>query len=343
WHNGYGYTNVSVTTEDINWIYRVLIRSDVINPKRAHFQDVFGTNGNNAFEIINSTTIRFHLRYPYAEALELFNVPILPRHILDPSYNSSPYGGPGVGFTADGAPILPYSDWSLSDFNRGTRGSNFTGPAVIGTGPFYFEALDSETHEVRLLENNYYFKDRGQNCPIEYVYRPIAKVSNAIAALAAGEVDILDASYHLGERTVYELLSSDSAYITVQTPKPSIHAFFYNLNNQYLKEKNVRLALSHIYGRDSPDYILGDYGREVSVPLPLDSPYYPSIPPLMFNITRAREFMAQAGYDTAILPTESETFPAFDPIMLFSACLILTILFQKRNRTKKPEFTNGKL
>ncbi|MFX0094965.1 MAG: ABC transporter substrate-binding protein, partial [Candidatus Hodarchaeota archaeon] len=102
-----------------------------------------------------------------------------------------------------------------------------------------------------------------------------------------------------------------------------------------LKDKNVRLAISHLFPRGYPVYDIGGHGRTTNVPFPQESPYYPDISPMDLNYTIARNYMAKAGYNIDLLPPLTETTPAFEVIGILIVFLTLKAGNRKRNRKPK--------
>ncbi|MFX0114243.1 MAG: ABC transporter substrate-binding protein, partial [Candidatus Hodarchaeota archaeon] len=332
WHDGYGYTNETVGVDDILFTYRTSLNSQIRTPFFSLFQQVFGSNPYLAIEEIDNETVRFHLaesvreistlftRKPrpagwrtffsdrFLDLPSVFSLPILPRHILDPQYDSSGegLGLGGAGRTADGAEIPGYNEWQyFSDFNSGSRSGNYSGRAIIGNGPYQLETINETGQYVETSAFPKYYKTVVDG---EYSSKPQAFRLNfgldkyrAETALVTGEVDILDSNLETADDLIFL-----QSYPAVQLQKKrgwQMYGIGYNTFNPYLADPNVRLAISHLIPRQEiADYVFGGTVRPSFAPLPEQSPYWSErIPRVTYNLTKAWDFMEKAGYDMSEL------------------------------------------
>lgn len=332
WHDGYGYTNETVGTDDVVFTYRAALSPQVRPPFLDIFQTVFGSNPSLPFEQVDNTTVRFHLaesvreistlfsRKPqtaggrrffsdrFIDLPSVFSLPILPSHILDPLYDSSGegIGLGGLGRTSDGAEIQGYNGWALlSDFNSGSRSGGFAGRAVVGTGPYQLDVINSTAQYIETSAFPYYYKTLVDG---EYLFKPQKFLYDfsynkyeAETMLVNGTISIVDSSYGLLDDIAFL-----QSFPTVQIQKKrgwQMYALAYNTFNPYIADPNVRLAISHLIPRQKVvDYVFGGVAHPAFAPLPEQSPYWSErIPRISYNLTRAWEYMEKAGYDMSDL------------------------------------------
>jgi ABC-type transport system substrate-binding protein len=368
WHDGYGYSNETVGVDDVIFTYRTALNSQVRTSFQSIFQTIFGTNPSLAFQEIDNETVRFHLSESVRELSTLFQrkpqaigakpffsdrfldlpsvfaLPIIPRHILDPVYDSTAegigLGGPGR--TADGSTIPGYNEWRQdSDFNSGSRSEGFSGRAVIGNGPYQLDLYNSTNSSLELSSMPLYYKTTVDG---EYSSRPQAirfefghDKYDAQTMLVNGKIDILDSGFELFSDLVYL-----QSYPNVQIQKKrgwQMAGIAYNTFNPYLADPNVRLAISHLVPRQIiVDYVLGGLAHPSFAPLPDQSPYWSEqIPRIAYNLTKAWDFMEKAGYDMSELRErlgEKDTNQSSGAAIHISGVFfgILTVLFIRRKQ-----------
>ncbi|MHA2232577.1 MAG: ABC transporter substrate-binding protein, partial [Candidatus Hodarchaeales archaeon] len=150
WQPGYGYTpemKLNVTADDLVWTFSYLLNSELTGNYRDTWRELFGANFSEAIEKINSTTVKINLRGPLGDGqvanwFEALAIPPLPRHILDPTFNATPYGGK-EGQTPDGTVIRSYRNQYDYRYNTG-EGTN----PVVSCGPYYVEGVDTKEETI---------------------------------------------------------------------------------------------------------------------------------------------------------------------------------------------------
>ncbi|MFW9914727.1 MAG: ABC transporter substrate-binding protein [Candidatus Thorarchaeota archaeon] len=375
WHDGYGYSNETVGIDDVIFTYTQVLNSQVRPSFQNIFQRVFGTIPGLAFEALDNETIRFHLSESVREISALysrkirpfdyrtffsdrfldlpsvFSLPILPRHILDPTYDSTGegigLGGPGR--TADGSTIPDYNEWrSSSDFNLGLRSGGFPGRAVIGNGPYQLDVANFTSSSLETSAFPLYYKtavdgehsSKPQTIQFDFGYDKY----EAENRLVNGTINILDSGFNLVDDLIYL-----QSYPNVQILKKrgwQIHALAYNTFNPYLADPNVRLAISHLIPRQLiVDYVLGGVAHPSFAPLPEQSPYWSDqIPRVSYNISKAWDYMEKAGYDMSELRdrlgsggSEQTQGSALSLVGVVLGILIAIPAKRKRKSSKNPQ------
>jgi len=212
-------------------------------------------------EILGPYTFRVHYDQPFARSLYSWVGDILPQHLLE-------------GQDVRGSPLARHP---------------------IGTGPFKF--LNWETgSRIELAANDDYFEGRPYLDRI--LYRIIPDLATMFLELQAGNVDSMGLTPIQYDR---------------QTDKPEFKARFnkyrypssgytylgYNLRLPLFADRRVRQALSHAI--DTSEIIEGvllGYGRPATGPFKPDTwAYDPGLKPYPFDPERAKDLLAQAGWE----------------------------------------------
>ncbi len=371
WHDGYGYTNETLRVDDVVFSYKSALSGKVAPPFLSIFEKVFGYESKELpFEILDNYTLRFHLsedirelpslygRKPehlgkslksdlffsdrFLDMPSVFSLPILPRHILDPDYNSTgegtDLGGPGM--TADGAPILSLYSSRTNDFNLGKRSGGYEGRAVIGTGPYQFNSINTTEQYIETSAFPLYYKTQVDG---EYISKPDFfryyygfDRYEAENALIEGRINVIDSHFDLLDDIPF-LLSHPTIQITEKWGW-QMYGLGYNTFNPYLVDRNVRLAISHLIDRtEITDYILGGLAHPAFAPLPEQSPYWSeNIPRISLNLTKAWDYMEKAGYDMDTLRKQisgkEKTSSNSMPFVLIVLAVVTLSIFKKKKR-----------
>jgi ABC-type oligopeptide transport system substrate-binding subunit len=332
WHEGYGYTYaadqavLNVDADDVVWYYKINIDDNgPANPSRPYFQFVFGTDPDKAVYKVDQYTVQFHLDNLYADIMTMFGT-VLPKHILDATGDE----GHGVGVCKDGTTIGGYADWDTMDYNQGKRTSgDTTHAATIGNGAYYIYPGENEIQQTVTLNSfDHYFKDGDTywdslvtNRPDKYIYTWIGNKDAAEIALENGDIDIMDSQFAAGKD--YPVMKNKPGIAVEKQLDWGYQTMGYNILNGAagkLANKYVRLAISHMLPRqDVVDYLLGGLGQPSFVPFPQQSPYWDDdLEPIVYNYTKALEYMTAAGYNITPFITGTAT-PGFEALAFFLA------------------------
>ncbi|MFQ5980779.1 MAG: ABC transporter substrate-binding protein [Candidatus Heimdallarchaeota archaeon] len=367
WHPGYGYPARPFTVDDVLFTYQTLWNHSWLGPSLAR---LFGPDPHKGVEAVNTTTLRFHLTALPSPApedglreleffCEILTWPILPRHILNPTYVSPA----GLGKTADGASIPTIANWTQSDFHRGYRTQNYTGPAIIGTGPYRWEgsngspAYEPNGTQILLTRHEGYFKDNSTTLlrtdmptsqrPQFVTIQEFATASTAVEALLNRSIDVL---WNLRVidwnqlQTIRQRLLAEPGVEPSLDPVATFGLFVNTAHNRLTRP--VRLAIAHAINReqvaqDVAQVFMNSVGAQAYAnPLPLSifHPAYPTnLTAPMYNLEKAWDYMEEAGYDMSPYRSDNASSPKTSGISLTGAGLwvAFAILVIKRRQSRQ--------
>jgi peptide/nickel transport system substrate-binding protein len=207
-------------------------------------------------EVLDDRTALFHTRGPYAPLDRRFSaIPIVPAKLIQ-----------RIGDEA---------------FQR----------RPVGSGPFRFVELVRDSH-LKLEANEAYWG--GAPRLGELVYRFIPDESTRVAALLAGQVDVIN---NLPPERIPEVEGRKELRVASVTGLTTQYISI-NTNVKPLDDVRVRQALNYAVNVDAiiNDLLLGN-ARRSSQPLqPGVLGYDPSITPFPYDPARARQLLTEAGY-----------------------------------------------
>jgi peptide/nickel transport system substrate-binding protein len=214
-----------------------------------------------AVDVIDSLTVRFRLKTPFAPFLALlgYNAGILPAH--------------------------KFRDRKLTD------ASDFSRSAPIGTGPF--RVLRAEAGSAIVLERNPVY--HGATPALDQViFRIVPDVNAQVAQLLAGELDIVPV-----EPANLPSLERGSNVKTVQNPIVQHVYVGFNQQHAFFKPALVRRALDLAVNRQAIiDGVLkgaADLPRG-TIPMVLSSFFDASLPAPVYSPDSARTLLRRAGW-----------------------------------------------
>lgn len=323
WHPGYGYTlkDFNVTADDFIWTMSYMLNDTLYNPSLASYEAVWGSNSTKAIEKINETMVKVNFRGLrgdgcVADWFDALSLTPLPRHILDPTFDATPWGG-DPGISPDATTIASYPDQRSYRYNTGVG----PGPSLVGCGPYYFVEWD-EIVETAILgkfsdwggygANSLWQDPHFQNNNINtYAVAIYPSKESAELALENEEIDGIDFPFEIHEDIPNLRAKTNIEVLLVVSPNTEsigFNAYHPNLANRF-----VRLAIAHAIDRQSiiDQALNGTAGRTDTPAMPQVNPYYPSanewnslgLPDLdmtghiHYNLSRAWRLMEQAGYD----------------------------------------------
>lgn len=267
--NGKKWTDKEVTAEDFKFFLDV-IRNPKTNcgPSRVYYKDV------DKIEIINKYKFKVVWKVRYFQSKNLtLGLPPLPRHLY--------HAYPG-----------PFDPLKFNDDHKRNR-------MIVGCGPYRFLRWDKDRRVVFVRFEKYFGKKYGIMPPLEYrVYEVIKHPNTCFQALLSGRLDQLELlpeqwikrtdipEFNDGKLRKLKYLSHSYSYIG------------YNLKNPIFQDRRVRVALTHLVDRERIlRDIYHDLGIIVTGPFFYDSPAYDkSIKPYSFDIQKAKEILAEAGW-----------------------------------------------
>ena len=192
------------------------------------------------------------------------------------------------------------------------KGDEFIALNPIGTGPYKFVEWVKDDH-ITLVPNQDYW---GVVPPIdELVVRPIKDNGARVAALLAGEVDVIN-----GIPTSQEpVVANYPGVQALRIPSPRIYYISMDVRKPPFDNKLVRQALNYAIDRQGiVDNLFAGFGVPAAVNYPRASwGFNPDLAPYPYDPEKAKELLAEAGYPNGF-DTEFDTFvgrlPSHDTI-----------------------------
>jgi peptide/nickel transport system substrate-binding protein len=209
--------------------------------------------------LVDSYTVRFSLREPFAPFLDYTTVGILPAHVLA-----------GVSIQA----------MAESKFNV----------SPIGTGPFKVDEVSAE--RIVLVANPTYYRSRPYLDRIEFQFYP--DYAAVYEARKRGEVDGIGRVLpeHLGA------IGQDRSLALYSAPLSGYNMVFLNLDRGIFQERAVRQAMMYALNRQKMvDTVLGGQGIVVHSPiLPNSWAYDAEVPRYNQDLKKAIQLLEEAGW-----------------------------------------------
>ncbi len=345
WHDGMPFT-----ADDVKFTFDAYFDDAIGSPVAAFIKDIVGSKDNVV--VVDPTTVKFNLPKPYAYFVEsILSGFILPKHVLQ-----------GVAS----------ADWKTHSFNTASGAYTVSTPGVgtgtytaygpIGTGPYIYGAYDPTTTANIMTKNtNYWNKaalEGNGTFGIEQLFVQMIEGSDAaIAALKAGDVDVLDSQYSLqtkvgsivapwGAYVSYDAFATQELGFNMQHP-----VFGTGVDTPLGKSdparaaeaaRYVRQAISHLIDRQTIiDTIMAGYGSpatQTSV-TKVTVGYDTSLQPYSYDTTLAKSLLAAAGYDTGVAPPGVDIWGQYGLYIIAAVVIIIVIVAAVvvwRMRAKKP-------
>jgi len=327
WHDG-----VAFTADDVKFTFDSYFNDDIGSPTGAFIKDIIGSTDN--IVVVDPLTVKFNLPKPYAYFVESVMAPpqgyIVPKHVLE---NVAP------------------ADWKTHAFNTASgsyKVGSYTAYGPIGTGPYMYAAYDPTTFSNIMSKNtNYWNKaalEAAGTFKIETFYVQCIEDSDpAIAALKAGDVDVLDSQYQLntklasiekpwGDYISYDAFGVQEMGFNMQHP-----VFGTGVDTPLGKQdptraaeaaRYVRQAISHLINRQQIiDTIIAGYGSPgLTTPITrVTAGYDTSLQPYSYDVTLAKALLASAGYETGVAPTIG-FWPQYGLYVAISAIVVIVVI-----------------
>jgi ABC-type transport system substrate-binding protein len=341
WHDG-----VAFTADDVKFTFDSYFNDDIGSPVGAFVKDIVGSKDNVV--VVDPTTVKFNLPKPYAYFVEsILSGYIIPKHVLE---NVAP------------------ADWKTHAFNTASgsyKVGSYTAYGPIGTGPYVYGAYDPTTFSNVMSKNaNYWNKatlEADGKFGIETFYvQQIEDSDPAIAALKAGDVDVLDSQYSLstklasiekpwGDYVSYDAFGVQEMGFNMQHP-----VFGTGVDTPLGKRdptraaeaaRYVRQAISHLINRDNIiSTILAGYGSSaLTTPITrVTAGYDTSLTPYSYDVTLAKSLLAAAGYDTGVAPPATDIWGQYGLYIVAAVVVVIVVVAGVvvwRMRAKKPATT----
>ncbi|MFV2043425.1 MAG: ABC transporter substrate-binding protein [Anaerolineales bacterium] len=175
----------------------------------------------------------------------------------------------------------------------------------VGTGPFEFVEWVKDERVVLEANTDYW---RGAPNIETVIFRPIPETATRIAALEAGDVDIITA-------VSPEYIDQPGESIVIATV-PGTRAFYLgmNVNVPPFDDVRVRQAMNYAVDVDSIiKYVLNGLARPIDNPLLPEAFGYVATPVYRYDPEKAKSLLAEAGYPDGF-EMELDTHPVLKEI-----------------------------
>ena len=263
---------VKLTADDVVFSVDAIKRAEIGSMLRSDFDPVV-----DHAEALNETTVKVYTKVLYPDLAELFlSFYIVPKHTLED---------------------VPYSQWKTDE-------TNTEGGKLPGCGPYVFKEWVKNDHITKVKSDTYFAKD---NIFIdEIISRVIPDPMTALAALEAGEIDILD------DRQLVTAVSSEVPRLEEEGnvgvlwyPRASIGFVYINRNNPILTNRHVVRAIWYALPLERiRDEIFNGNGEIANSVIYPTMPFYdPDVQQPTYDLEKAKDELAMAGY---VWPREVE-------------------------------------
>jgi ABC-type transport system substrate-binding protein len=335
WHD-----NVAFTADDVKFTFDSYFNDDIGSPTGAFVKDILGSKDNVV--VVDANTVKFNLPKPYAYFVEsILSGLIVPKHVLE---------------------NVAAADWKTHAFNTASgsyKVGSYTAYGPIGTGPYIYGAYDPTTFSNVMSKNaNYWNKatlEAAGKFKIETFYvQQIEDSDPAIAALKAGDVDVLDSQYSLSTKLAsiekpwggYDAFGVQEMGFNMKHP-----VFGTGVDTPLGKQdptraaeaaRYVRQAISHLINRDNIiSTILAGYGSPgLTTPITkVTAGYDASLTPYSYDVTMAKSLLAAAGYDTGVAPPAADIWGQYGLYIIAVVVIVIIVVVGAvvwRARAKKP-------
>lgn len=249
-------------------------------------------------------TILANRKYILAEEA-IGNMPILPQYHFDPKGIMKNYelsdlmDAEKAGKMADkDSRFQEFADeYLLPKYNREAEG-------IIGCGPYKLKEWVTGQHIILEKKENWWGDNLGsnrpnlQNRPEAIHYKIIKDQASAVSALKAQDLDAIN-QVRPGEFNDLKQDKEFQKYYNLFEPLNQAF-FFIGINNRSpkLSDKRVRRALAHLIDVDEiVETLQLGYGQRTVGPIHPNADYYnKELKPIAFNIKKAQELLAEAGW-----------------------------------------------
>lgn len=232
-------------------------------------------------------------------------IPVIPEYVYDPEGLMR-----DVAFSdftdPDKIADLVESDEKLRQFADSFSSSQHAREKgfISGSGPYRFEEWETGQRVVISKKENWWGDALAGSYPAleafpeKLIYKPIPNAATALAALKAGEIDVLSNINPKDFIDVRETEFVKSRY-EFHTPLALAYYFIYvNTENPKLADKRVRQALAHSINMDEIiETIYSGFGRRTASPVLPSADYYnDGLNPREFDTEKAIRLMQEAGW-----------------------------------------------
>ncbi len=220
--------------------------------------------------------------------------------------------------------LIPEHIWgAIAPANHEATSINWTKnhpEKMFGAGPYMLADYDATNRVIQLEANSHFTDWYGAEPSFDNIYFEFyGSKEGALAALAAGTIDMVDAQY---SPQLDELDIAGATYTLVENP--GVHEIAVNMKHPYLgtgelcpiagteSAKFIRKAISHMVPREIiVEEILNGLGTPGTTGCPnVAIGYDITLVPYEYSINLALQYMAQAGFGVTLPSTTALTSPS---------------------------------
>ncbi len=290
WHpmqlpNGKWLPETEFTSRDVKFTFDCVLNKHVEAASlRSYFEDPNPEDPSYPYkikvEVVDPYTVKVQWNQPYFLAKSFtLGIAILPRHVYSVDENGEP-----ISF-----------DFSLKEFADGFN-NHWANTRMCGTGPMMFKEWIRNRRLVLVRNPDYW------GTPFNFrkvTYRYITNPNTATRKLLQNELDfgaIQRKDQFLKAKDDKNV--KDGKVVLAEYAYPGYRYIGYNFRNDFLKDRKVRWALSHSVPVQK---IIDNVWKGLAVPttgpfLPGSSASDDSIPPVPYDLDKARQLLDEAGW-----------------------------------------------
>ncbi|MBL7810177.1 MAG: hypothetical protein JNN28_20310 [Saprospiraceae bacterium] len=296
WDNG-----SPITAQDIAFTLKVVFHPDLPTLFRGFMTQISGMDIDPA----DPKKFTIYLSSFYMLSLEaLCSTPILPAYHYDA--NNRLTNVPLADFLDTSKTKVLAADPNLDAFEKEFSEAKFANDpnALSGSGGYRLEVMN-EQGAILVKKQNWWGDKVAEKYPMlraypkKLVYKVVKDDLAMDNMIKQGQLDLIGGSFNPSKFLEWKATDSIAAKFDFLTMGyVSYNRWLVNHKNPVLADPMVRKALTHILDYD---YLINQVQRgmaiRISVPMPPNKPYYnKSLPLPDFNIAKAREILANAGW-----------------------------------------------
>ncbi|CAH9019750.1 hypothetical protein NURINAE_01723 [Candidatus Nitrosacidococcus sp. I8] len=259
-----------LTAKDIAFSFNFIMNPVIAAPRERAYYDKL-----ESVTALNKDTVEFKFKEPYFNSLALAGgLPVLAKHFYEP-YLERP-----------------------EKFNQ-SKG------LLLGSGPYRLKDPQSWRPDQGLveLERNSRYWGPVQPPVDKLLWKIIANDSARLTTFRNGDIDVYGARpYEYKKLLTDKTLKNHSQYFEYRNPTAGYNYIAWNEEKQgkstFFADKLVRQAMTLLTDQERIiDQIMAGYADPAVSPFNLNSPQHdPALTPQAFNLAKAKELLAQAGY-----------------------------------------------
>ncbi len=285
-----------VTYEDVLFTLKAMLNDDVgVGSKKAHFAMILAENHDEN----DQKFLSFYLDTAVFNAdIIAMNFHIMPKHVYDSSgymNNITLHQLVNNNFSdEDRSNLKKFADQFLSDY--------YSRRKIIGSGAYEIQYWNTG-YEILLRKKVNWWGDNFKSSnlfkakPEELLYKVIPDQQLAITAMKNDNVDVIGGVTPEKFSALRETQGDEFQFLTPVVPR----YIYIILNNEKeeLADRRVRQALAYLVDQQTIiETVMGGYASTLTAPLlPRSAAYNDNIQPYAFNPEKARNLLAEAGWE----------------------------------------------